>query len=234
MTTAGTGWWRPTAAFSPSAMPSTRARCPPRASRRPTLWGSSATPPPTATTSSAPTERYGTSTLPSSATCRLRLPRQQHRGRRADARRQGPVPGGRGRQGVQPAGGRRLPGRRVSLHAQRPHRGHGGRSGHGRVLAGGRDGGVFSYGAPFFGSTGNLRLNQPVIAMSADRRRRRLLVHRSRRRRLLLRRRPVLGLDRQHRAEPACGRHVRLLSRSAVAAQQSRADVGQVFPHRRG
>ncbi|HEY1444264.1 MAG TPA: Ig-like domain-containing protein [Acidimicrobiales bacterium] len=30
----------------------------------------------------------------------------------------------------------------------------------------GKDGGVFSYGAPFYGSTGSLRLNQPVIAMS--------------------------------------------------------------------
>jgi hypothetical protein len=31
----------------------------------------------------------------------------------------------------------------------------------------GKDGGVFSYGAPFFGSTGSLRLNQPVITMSS-------------------------------------------------------------------
>lgn len=31
----------------------------------------------------------------------------------------------------------------------------------------GKDGGVFSYGAPFFGSTGGLRLNQPVITMSS-------------------------------------------------------------------
>jgi hypothetical protein len=30
-----------------------------------------------------------------------------------------------------------------------------------------KDGGVFSYGAPFYGSTGALRLNQPVIAMSS-------------------------------------------------------------------
>jgi hypothetical protein len=30
----------------------------------------------------------------------------------------------------------------------------------------GKDGGVFSYGAPFYGSTGSLRLNQPVIAMA--------------------------------------------------------------------
>jgi hypothetical protein len=32
----------------------------------------------------------------------------------------------------------------------------------------GKDGGVFSYGAPFFGSTGSLRLNQPVITMSSS------------------------------------------------------------------
>ncbi len=31
----------------------------------------------------------------------------------------------------------------------------------------GKDGGVFSFGAPFFGSTGSLRLNQPVITMSS-------------------------------------------------------------------
>ncbi|HSZ36916.1 MAG TPA: Ig-like domain-containing protein [Acidimicrobiales bacterium] len=31
----------------------------------------------------------------------------------------------------------------------------------------GRDGGVFSYGAPFYGSTGALKLNQPVITMAA-------------------------------------------------------------------
>jgi hypothetical protein len=31
----------------------------------------------------------------------------------------------------------------------------------------GRDGGVFSYNAPFFGSTGSIKLNQPVIGMSS-------------------------------------------------------------------
>jgi hypothetical protein len=30
----------------------------------------------------------------------------------------------------------------------------------------GRDGGVFSYGVPFFGSTGGMRLNRPVVGMS--------------------------------------------------------------------
>jgi hypothetical protein len=31
----------------------------------------------------------------------------------------------------------------------------------------GSDGGVFSFGAPFFGSTGDIHLNQPVVAMQA-------------------------------------------------------------------
>jgi len=30
----------------------------------------------------------------------------------------------------------------------------------------GRDGGVFSYGVPFFGSTGGMRLNRPVVGMT--------------------------------------------------------------------
>ncbi len=29
------------------------------------------------------------------------------------------------------------------------------------------DGGIFSFGAPFFGSTGSMRLNSPVVAMAA-------------------------------------------------------------------
>ena len=32
----------------------------------------------------------------------------------------------------------------------------------------GKDGGVFSYGAPFYGSTGAIHLNQPVIGMSGS------------------------------------------------------------------
>ena len=31
----------------------------------------------------------------------------------------------------------------------------------------GSDGGVFSFGAPFFGSTGGITLNQPVVAMQS-------------------------------------------------------------------
>ena len=29
------------------------------------------------------------------------------------------------------------------------------------------DGGIFAFNAPFFGSTGSIRLNQPIVGMSA-------------------------------------------------------------------
>jgi hypothetical protein len=29
------------------------------------------------------------------------------------------------------------------------------------------DGGVFSFGAPFYGSTGNIKLNKPIVGMTA-------------------------------------------------------------------
>ena len=52
------------------------------------------------------------------------------------------------------------------------------------------DGGVFSFGnAQFYGSTGGMRLNQPVVGHGLDARRRRVLGGRQRRRRLQLRRR---------------------------------------------
>ncbi len=52
------------------------------------------------------------------------------------------------------------------------------------------DGGIFSFGdAPFYGSTGNIVLNRPIVGMTATPERRRLLVHRLRRRGLRLRRR---------------------------------------------
>jgi hypothetical protein len=31
------------------------------------------------------------------------------------------------------------------------------------------DGGIFSFGAPFYGSTGSLRLNAPIVGMEANR-----------------------------------------------------------------
>jgi hypothetical protein len=30
------------------------------------------------------------------------------------------------------------------------------------------DGGIFSFNAPFFGSTGNIRLNQPIVGIAAS------------------------------------------------------------------
>ena len=64
------------------------------------------------------------------------------------------------------------------------------------LLAVASDGGIFSYGdASFFGSSGSLPLNQPIVGMAADARRRGLLARGPRRRHLLLRRRPLLRLD---------------------------------------
>jgi hypothetical protein len=65
------------------------------------------------------------------------------------------------------------------------------------------DGGIFSYGgAEFYGSTGSLHLNAPIVGMAA--RRRRLLVARCRRRHLRLWRRCLLRVDRGH--EHQCSR----------------------------
>ena len=58
----------------------------------------------------------------------------------------------------------------------------------------GSDGGVFAFGAPFFGSTGSIHLNQPVVAMQSTSDGGRLLVRRFRRRHLRLRRRALPGL----------------------------------------
>ena len=65
------------------------------------------------------------------------------------------------------------------------------------------DGGIFAFGdARFFGSTGDITLNQPIVGMAATPVRQGLLVRGHRRRHLRLRRRPVLrlGRQRQHRA----------------------------------
>ena len=49
------------------------------------------------------------------------------------------------------------------------------------------DGGIFAFGdAHFYGSTGNITLNKPVVGMAADRRRQGLLAGGLRRRHLLL------------------------------------------------
>ncbi len=66
------------------------------------------------------------------------------------------------------------------------------------------DGGIFSFGdAQFYGSTGAIHLNQPIVGMAATPDGRRLLAGGLRRRHLLLRRRPVLRLHRCHPPQPA-------------------------------
>ena len=63
------------------------------------------------------------------------------------------------------------------------------------------DGGIFAFGdARFFGSTGNIRLNRPIVAMAATPTGQRLLVRRLRRRHLHVRRRDLLRLDRRRAA----------------------------------
>ena len=61
------------------------------------------------------------------------------------------------------------------------------------------DGGIFAFGdAGFFGSTGALTLNKPIVGMAATPDGRRLLAGRLRRRHLRLRRRRLLRIDRGH------------------------------------
>ena len=68
------------------------------------------------------------------------------------------------------------------------------------------DGGIFSFGdAHFYGSTGAIRLNQPVVGMAATPDGARLLAGGVRRRHLQLRRRPLLRVDRRHPPQPAGG-----------------------------
>ena len=102
------------------------------------------------------------------------------------------------------------------LHLGWLHRRHGRRPGL-RRLPGpiGSDGGVFSFGAPFFGSTGGIVLNRPVMAHAGDRGPGRLLVswppnggifwHYGGA--------PFRRLDGQPASEPANGRNERLLVR---------------------
>ena len=69
------------------------------------------------------------------------------------------------------------------------------------------DGGIFSFGeAKFFGSTGGIKLNQPILGMAATPGRRRLLAGGLRRRHLHLRRRAVLRLHRRPPAQQTGGR----------------------------
>ena len=94
---------------------------------------------------------------------------------------------------------RAVPRRSAGPEAQLADRRHGGdrRAGMGYILLG-RDGGVFTFGdAHFYGSTGGMRLNAPVLDMTMTANGHGLLVRRGRRRRVLVRRRAVPRLDRR-------------------------------------
>ena len=122
------------------------------------------------------------------------------------------------------------------------------------------DGGIFSFGdAHFYGSTGAVHLNQPIVGHGGHRRRRRLLARGRRRRRLHLRRRRVRLLprrppsrpglrartDRRHRPHPRWRVHARderrpsvlrrgvlrpFRRRTGVAGPASGGRVGTVTP----
>ena len=68
------------------------------------------------------------------------------------------------------------------------------------------DGGIFSFGAPFYGSTGSLHLNAPIVGMEANRERLGLPVRGLRRRHLLLQR-SLLRIDGWQAAQQAGRRH---------------------------
>ena len=70
-----------------------------------------------------------------------------------------------------------------------------------------RDGGIFAFGkARFYGSTGGMHLNQPIVGIAANVRDRRLLARRIRRRDLRVQR-AVPRLHRRHAPQPADRRH---------------------------
>ena len=70
------------------------------------------------------------------------------------------------------------------------------------------DGGIFSFGAPFYGSTGGMHLNQPIIGMAERAGGQRLLARRQRRGCLQLRCGFHLPrIDRWHPVEPTDRRH---------------------------
>ena len=59
----------------------------------------------------------------------------------------------------------RLDGRQAAQQADRRHAGHPDGTGYWLVAA---DGGLFAFNAPFYGSTGGLTLNAPVVGMGVD------------------------------------------------------------------
>ena len=146
--------------------------------------------------------------------CRVLRLHRQRQAQQADRRhgthpgRQGLLAGRVGRRGVQLRGRRVL---RVRQHAQaepadRRHRRHARTA---RATGSSRPTGPSTTsGAPAqFGAAANLKLNKPVVGISATPDGKGYWLTASRRWRLQLRRRHVLRLRRRHQAEPAGRRH---------------------------
>ena len=123
---------------------------------------------------------------------------RRHRG---DAQRQGLL-AARARTAASSATATRTVLRLDRRHAPQPagrrHRADAERHGYWLVAS---DGGIFTFGdARFYGSTGAMHLNQPIVGMAPTPSGQRLLARRLRRRHLHLRRRALPRLDRWHDA----------------------------------
>ena len=86
------------------------------------------------------------------------------------------------------------------------------------------DGGIFSFDAPFYGSTGSIRLNAPIVGMEASAGRRGLPLRGVRRRHLHLQR-PLLRVDGRQAAEQAGRRHGGDLTPTVRSRQRLRASL---------
>ena len=85
------------------------------------------------------------------------------------------------------------------------------------------DGGIFAFGdARFFGSTGAMRLNRPIVGIAATPERQRLLARRIRRRHLRVRRRRLRRLHRRHAPHVADHRHRERAPRRVLARRRRR------------
>ena len=94
-------------------------------------------------------------------------PQQAHRRHVVHARRQGLLDGGLRRRHLQlrRRAVLRLHGRHAAQRADRRHRSDATTGGYWEVAS---DGGIFSYDAPFLGSTGSIRLNEPIVGMEGS------------------------------------------------------------------